>query len=150
MMPGMGVEPPTDAAIDAWAALVRAGQVALAAVEADLKAAGFPPLVWYDALLELRRADKGRLRPKDLERHMLLAQYGISRLVDRLATAGYLTKSPCQDDRRGSDLEITASGRDLLTRMWPEYAAAIQRHVGRHLSAAEAAKLVRLLRRIVA
>ncbi|MCC7348877.1 MAG: MarR family transcriptional regulator, partial [Variibacter sp.] len=76
--------PPSAQAITAWARLVRVQQGLLAAVEADLKAAGFPPLAWYDALLELSRAPEGRLRPLELEKAMLLPQYGMSRLVDRL------------------------------------------------------------------
>ena len=46
----------SEAAEAAWVALVRAHRVATARVEADLKAAGLPPLAWYDALWELTRA----------------------------------------------------------------------------------------------
>mgnify|MGYP002715485993 CR=1 FL=1 len=38
-------------------------------VEQDLKKAGFPPLAWYDALLELSRAPSGELRPVELGRY---------------------------------------------------------------------------------
>ncbi len=47
------------------------------AVEQDLKKAGFPPLAWYDALLELSRAQHP-LRPVELEKQMLLPQYSTS------------------------------------------------------------------------
>lgn len=141
-------ETPSEAAVRAWAALVRAGQHVLARVEADLKAAGFPPLAWYDALLELERADGGSLRPGELERRMLLAQYNVSRLVDRLARAGYLERRPCPADRRGTELAITPAGRALLRRMWPAYAAAIERHLGARLDEREAAELGSLLGRL--
>jgi hypothetical protein len=39
----------------------------LDAVEQDLKKAGFPPLAWYDALLELSRAPSGEMRPVELD-----------------------------------------------------------------------------------
>ncbi|EDP66749.1 transcriptional regulator, MarR family protein [alpha proteobacterium BAL199] len=136
---------PSDAAVSAWVALVRAGQSVLAAVEADLKAAGFPSLAWYDALLELRGAGEAGLRPVDLEHRMLLAQYNVSRLVDRLARAGYVRRRPCPDDARASLLTVTAEGRDLQRRMWPVYAAAIERHLGAKLGDGEAAELARLL-----
>ena len=58
---------PSEAVVRAWARLVRAQQQALTAVEADLKAAGYPPLAWYDVLLELTREKDGRLRPADIE-----------------------------------------------------------------------------------
>src|ERR671938_544541 len=120
---------PSEAAVQAWARLVRVSGALLDAVEAELKAAGFPPLAWYDALLELDRAPEGRLRPFELERHMLLAQYSTSRLVDRLERAGLVERLQCPLDGRGQDVAITAAGRELRTRMWPAYAAAIERHV---------------------
>lgn len=38
-----------------------------------------------------------------------------------------------------------APGRDLLKRMWPVYAAAIQRHIGAKLKRPAAAQLATLL-----
>src|SRR6266566_841845 len=83
-MAAMPERPPSDAVIRAWTRLIRAQQAALSAVEADLKTAGFPPLAWYDVLLELSRAEGEGLRPFALEQELLLAQYNLSRLLDRL------------------------------------------------------------------
>ena len=136
---------PSAASIAAWAALMRAGQGTLAAVEADLKAAGLPPLSWYDVLLELSRAEGGVLRPQSLEKRMLLAQYSVSRLADRLARDGYIERQPCPEDGRGCVLALIEPGRRLLREMWPPYAAAIQAHLGSRLTPAEAVELARLL-----
>jgi DNA-binding MarR family transcriptional regulator len=135
---------PSDAVVRAWARLIRAQQAMLAAVEAELKAAGFPPLGWYDVLLELTRKDTA-LRPFALEQELLLAQYNLSRLLDRLEKAGYIERRPCPDDGRGQVVAITAAGRALVKRMWPTYRAAIARHVGSKLSEDEAARLAALL-----
>jgi DNA-binding MarR family transcriptional regulator len=135
---------PSDAVIRAWARLVRAQQTVLAAVEAELKAAGFPPLAWYDVLLELSRADAG-LRPFALEQALLLAQYNLSRLLDRLEKAGCIERRTCAEDGRGQIVAITPSGRALIKRMWPTYRAAIARHLGAKLSEDEAARLASLL-----
>ena len=140
---------PPDAVIRAWTRLVRARQRILAAVEAELKRAGFPPLAWYDALLELRRAGPAGLRPYQLEAAMLLAQYNLSRLVDRLEAAGHLARAPSPVDGRGQVLTITEPGRALLEAMWPAYAAAIGRHVGARLTAPQAAMLASLLDRLL-
>src|SRR5580692_2524908 len=78
----------------AWARLIRAEQALLGRVEADLKAEGLPPLVWYDVLLELRRSAEGRLRHRDLAARMLLAKHNLSRLVDRMAEDGLLERLP--------------------------------------------------------
>ncbi len=139
--------PPSDAAVRAWTRLMRAQSVALSAIEAELKREGFPPLGWYDLLLEVRRAAPDGLRPYEIEARLLLAQHNVSRLIDRVAAAGYAERRPCEDDGRGHRVHITDAGRDLLTRMWPVYGAAIQRHIGDKLGA-EAGELGDLLERL--
>ena len=62
---------PSDAAVKAWIRLIRARDRVLGAIEQDLKAAGCPPLAWYDVLLELSRAAEGRLRPFEIEKETL-------------------------------------------------------------------------------
>ena len=103
-------ETPSRETTAAWARLVRVQQGVLAAVERDLKKAGHPPLAWYDALLELARAPDGAMRPRDLEKHMLLPQYSTSRLVDRLVEAGLAERKTCPVDGRGQFVAITAAG----------------------------------------
>ena len=132
----------------AWIELNRAQQAVLASVEADLKVGGFPPLIWYDLLLELKKSGKGGLRPKQLQQRMLLAQYNVSRLADRLALAGYLNKNICDEDGRGFRLTLTKDGRRLLQRMWPVYARALRRHMGDKLTDAQAASLAGLLKNL--
>jgi DNA-binding MarR family transcriptional regulator len=139
---------PTEAAVTAWARLVRAEQIVLERIEAALKAAGLPPLAWYDVLLELSRAADGRLRPLELERRTLLAQYNASRLIDRMAKAGLVERLPHPEDGRGQLVAITAEGRALQKRMWKVYGPAIESHVGAKLRPAEAAELARLLKKL--
>ena len=140
---------PSNQVILAWARLLRAHAGALAGVETDLKKAGFPPLSWYDVLLELRRADGG-LRPMDVEQRLLIPQHNLSRLIERMVKAGYVARRACLEDGRGHLLELTRSGRELQRRMWPSYAQAIDRHVGRHLGSEEnATQLASLLGRLV-
>ena len=141
---------PSDPTTDAWIALVRAQQKVLGAVEADLKASGFPPLAWYDILLELRRAQPEGLRPMDFEPRLLLAQHNVSRLLDRLEKAGLIRRAAHEHDGRGQQIHITDAGLELQQRMWPVYGAAIERHVGSKLAGdVEAGDLARLLGKLL-
>jgi DNA-binding MarR family transcriptional regulator len=144
----MNAPSPSDAVIRAWARLERAHRTAQSTVEARLKKAGLPPLVWYDALLELERADPAGVRPFELQKEMLFAQYNLSRLVDRLEAAGHVARAASEEDGRGQVLTITKSGRALRRRMWPVYAAAIEAVIGSHLSETEASTLGDLLGRL--
>jgi DNA-binding MarR family transcriptional regulator len=139
---------PTQETTSAWTRLVRVQQGLLACVEHDLKKAGFPPLAWYDALLELSRSQHGALRPVELEKQMLLPQYSTSRLVDRLVEAGLAERKLCPVDGRGQFVAITQAGRSMQKKMWETYSAAIERHVGSKLSNKEAATLCDLLGRL--
>jgi DNA-binding MarR family transcriptional regulator len=137
-------EQPSEAVVRAWARLAKAQRKALTSIEEALSAAKLPPLAWYDVLLELERAG-GSLRPFEVEREMLLAQYNLSRLIDRLEKAGYVERRSCEADRRGQVIAITSAGKNVRRRMWSVYGPAIQAAVGAHLSPKQIETLAVLL-----
>src|SRR6201989_3683849 len=103
---------PSTEATAAWVRVMRVESRVLDGVEKDLKKAGFPPLAWYEALLELSRAPSGEMRPVELEKQMLLPQYSTSRLIDRLVDEGLAARRECKVDKRGQFVENhTAGGR---------------------------------------
>lgn len=132
----------------AWARLVRAHTAAMGRIQAALKAAGLPPLEWYDVLLELERC--GPMRPRDLQAKLLLAQYNLSRLLDRMTQAGLVERAPCEGDGRGQIVSASDQGRTVRRRMWPVYADAIEQAVGAKLCDEDAATLAALLGRLTA
>jgi len=139
---------PDPLAVTAWARLVRAQRTALAGVEADLKKSGYPPLVWYDVLLELERTSKGRLRHGGLNAELLLPKHNLSRLIGRMEKQALVSRNICKDDRRGSFVCITIKGRKLRHEMWPAYEAAIARHFANKFFPGETKVLAQLLGRI--
>lgn len=143
----MSSQPP-EILVRAWARLTKAQQLVLRQIERSLKDAGLPPLSWYDVLLEVERNDAG-LRPFELERAMLLPQYNLSRLIDRIENAGYVERLTCEEDGRGQLIAITAAGRAIRRKMWPVYARAVEDAVGRHLSTVQADHLGTLLKLLI-
>lgn len=141
---------PSEMVVRAWIRLLRARQAAMEHVETALKDAGLPPWDWYDALWELDQAGEKGLRPLELERAMLIRQYGLSRLLDRIEKAGFLKRQPCEEDGRGQIIVITKDGRKLRQRMWRTYAPAINRAIAAHVSEDEAKTLGHLLGKLVA
>ncbi|MFL6623084.1 MAG: MarR family winged helix-turn-helix transcriptional regulator [Sulfurifustaceae bacterium] len=133
----------------AWARLMRAQQTLLERVEADLKKAELPPLGWYDVLIELNRADDGRLRQFEVGDKVLLSKYNVSRLLDRLEQEGLVRREACKEDRRGAHVAITREGKALLKKMWPVYERAITEYFARHLSEGETAQLAELMQRLI-
>ena len=125
---------PSDDTVNAWVKLLKAHRAALTSVENALKKAKLPPLIWYDILLEMERSKDKGLRPFQLEKELLLPQYGISRILERMEKAGYLTREICEDDGRGLRLAITEAGMKKRAKMWDVYGPAIEEAVGTKLS----------------
>jgi DNA-binding MarR family transcriptional regulator len=123
--------------LDAWRSMLRGQALLIEQVERELAAAGLPPLGWYDVLTELDKAG-GRLRIHELADAVILSRSGLSRLLDRLETAGLLRREPCEDDRRGAYAAITQEGRDMLDRMWPVYERCLLEHFAPQLDRAAA------------
>lgn len=144
-------QPPgrVDAArLAAWRAFLGAHAVAIGRIERDLGAAGVIPLTWYDVLIELREAREGRLRLHELADAVLLSRSGLTRLLDRLETAGLLRREPDPTDRRGAFAVLTDEGLAALRRAWPVYARGIAAHFARHLSDEDAQALTAILERV--
>ncbi|MDY0871937.1 MarR family winged helix-turn-helix transcriptional regulator [Dongia rigui] len=134
--------------VQAWARLLQVAPTLLATVEAELKQAGLPPTQWYDALAALERQPQQSLSPGEIEQQLLLTQCTTSRLIDRLVAEGYALRMVNPDDRRRQTVHLSPAGQALIARMWPVYAAAIKRHVGRKLAPDDAQVLIRILEKL--
>jgi DNA-binding MarR family transcriptional regulator len=141
-------DPPSQQITAVWISLIQAGNRALAHIETALADQNLPPLGWYDALLEIERAEDKGLRPFVLQNRLLLAQYSMSRLLKRLETAGLIRKIPCASDGRGHAVQITDQGAAVRRRMWPVYARALNEIWQDRFTKAELARMQGLLDRV--
>ncbi len=132
----------------AWINLNRAGNSVLGAIELTLKSQQLPPLAWYDVLLELERAPNMELQTRDLQERLLLPQYGLSRILKRIETAGFIERSTCEKDRRQQMLKITPSGISTRHKMWEVYGPAIQVAFADKFTRGEISTLAKLLQRL--
>jgi DNA-binding MarR family transcriptional regulator len=137
-----------ETSLKAWSTFVGAHALCLRGVEAHLKAAGLPPLGWYDVLWELERAG-GELRVGELAERLVIEPYNATRLLDRLASEGLLRRERAKDDRRGARAIITEKGRALRRRMWPAYQRAVLDLFAAPLSEAETKGLLRSLTKVI-
>lgn len=134
----------------AWAMLLTAHARLVERIEREFAEAGLPSLMWYDVLWELEKAPGRRLRMRELAAAVVLSRSNLTRLADRLADAGLLTREAVPDDRRGAYCVLTDAGRALRRRMWPVYRNAIDRLFASHVSEGEAAILSEVFERLVA
>lgn len=145
----MSLKAPSHAIFALWTGLIRANADLQARIEAALQAKGLPPLAWYDALWEIEKAGTEGIRPFALQDRLLLPQYGLSRLIERLVKAGYVERRACAGDGRGQMLHLTGEGARVRAAMWPVYETTLTGAVEARLSAAETVDLARLMQRLL-
>jgi DNA-binding MarR family transcriptional regulator len=132
-----------------WALFLTAHAVLVGQIEARLADAGLPPLSWYDVLWALERAGSRRLRMRELSDMTVISRSNLTRLVDRLETAGLVERERVEEDRRGAVAVVTAAGRAMRKRMWPVYSSAISELFEDHITDREATQMAGTLRRIL-
>jgi DNA-binding MarR family transcriptional regulator len=96
-------------------------QVILEDADIDLPASHFPILAALGRL--------GALNIGELTAAVGMSQPGVTRLVDKLATEGLVQSTQSVSDRRVRTIELTKSGRHLVTKanrtVWPVIAASV-------------------------
>lgn len=98
----------------------------IAKLEPTWKAHGVSGLD-LNALLRLSRSPRQRLRMSDLAAQTELSTSGVTRLVDRLATAGLVERVLDPADRRSSYAALTDAGAQRLEEVLPDYLEALER-----------------------
>ena len=133
----------------AWERLARAHRLMIQALERDLKGAGLPALAWHDFLQVLAGSPDQKLRPGDIEAALGIAQYNLSRLIDRLAADKLVSREKLADDGRGQWVALLPHGSDLHARMAKQVAATLSAHFAAKLDGDSAKKLAKLLGRLL-
>jgi DNA-binding MarR family transcriptional regulator len=117
-----------------WSVFLRTHAALVRTIEREVEEATGLPLSWYDVLLELNAAEKGRLRMQELAARVVLSRTRVSRLVDDIESAGMVERQPDPDDGRAALAAITDLGRKELLRAAPLYLGRIQDHFAAHLT----------------
>lgn len=138
---------PSDWRIGIWRSFLRAHASVLRELERELTEAGLP-LGWYDVLLQLAEAPGRRLRMAELAERVLLSRSGLTRLVDRLQTEGFVRREPSRDDARGTFTVLTRDEFEALRRTAPVHLAGVRDHWLAHYTDDELRVLGGLLERL--
>ena len=84
----------------------------------------------YDVLLTVTRAPEMTARLRDVTANMLISQPSVSRLIDRMVTAGLVAKRPDPQDGRGALITATDDG----ARIFRSVASVHARHIAERMS----------------
>jgi DNA-binding MarR family transcriptional regulator len=122
----------------AWRTFLAAHATIIRALEAELEAEEGLALSDFDVLAQLDAAG-GTLRMRDLADRVLLSRSGLTRRIDRLEGTGYVERTACETDRRGSYARLTDAGRERFHQAMPVHVRGIADHFIAPLDAAELA-----------
>ena len=103
----------------------------------------------YDVLYTLSKCPAA-VRLSELNRHVLLSQPALSRLVDRLAGRGLVQRRADTADGRGVLLSVTAEGRVVQRRIGRQHARDVARAMTAGLTHDELGQLEALCRKLAA
>jgi DNA-binding MarR family transcriptional regulator len=131
------------AAVAAWEALFRAQVAVLRQLNTEFPTEHLS-FNEYDVLFNLSRQPERQSRIRDLNRHLLLTQPSVSRLVDRLVARGLVRKEADPGDGRGTIVCLTDEGFELFRKVAVIHAESIHRRVGGALSTEELETLAEL------
>lgn len=98
-----------DSAIHAYGVLVEALTRLNRGFDRRLRAECGITIAWFEALLRIGRHG-GSMTMSELASQLSLTNGGVTRMVDKMAEAGYLRREPCASDRRVSYAVLTAAG----------------------------------------
>jgi DNA-binding MarR family transcriptional regulator len=133
---------------DAWEALLSAH----ATLMKQFGAAGYwtdVSMREYDVLYTLSKCPSP-VRITDLNRHVLLSQPALSRLVDRLVCRGLVARCGDPADGRSVRLSLTEAGRDVQQRVGRAHARDVARAVTAALSPSDIRDLEMLCSKLAA
>jgi DNA-binding MarR family transcriptional regulator len=103
----------------------------------------------YDVLYTLSKC-QAPISLTELNRHVLLSQPAMSRMVERLAARGLIDRCADAADRRGVRLSLTQAGRDLQARIGRRHARDVAHAVAGALTYEEIRQLEAIGRKLAA
>jgi DNA-binding MarR family transcriptional regulator len=116
----------------AWRTYIETYGDLIASIERDLSDHHLT-LGDYQVLVYLSEAPDRSMRMCDLAELLQLSPSGLTRRLDGLVKAGFVTREASTDDRRVMLATLTSNGFAALEAAAPDHVASVRRHIFDHL-----------------
>jgi DNA-binding MarR family transcriptional regulator len=111
----------------AWRSFIEAGALLQDALDRQLRRDAGIPHSYYEVLVRLSEAPGRALRMSALASLSASSRSRVSHAVSRLEERGWVTRRPCDEDRRGQVAALTDSGLAALQAAAPGHVAEVRR-----------------------
>ena len=133
----------------AWRTYIETYSDLIAAIEHDLAEQDLT-LGDYQVFVYLSEAPNRSMRMCDLADRLQLSPSGLTRRLDGLVKAGFVTREPSIDDRRVMLATLTPAGFAALEKAAPGHVASVRRHIFDHLDSDQVDALASIFQSIKA
>ena len=82
----------------------------------------------YEIMVRLSERETNAIRMSDLAALTLLSRSRLSHQIDRMESAGLVSREVCPDDRRGQLAILTAAGMKALKTAAPDHVEGVRKH----------------------
>ncbi len=131
------VRPLTRSELRAWHAMLRGHATLIRVLERELAAETGLTLDAYEVLAHLSQAPERRMSVGRVCEVVNLSLSGVSRLVDKLARGGLVTRSRRADDARVVDVVLTDPGFEALSAAYPVHLRGVREYFVDRLTPAQ-------------
>jgi DNA-binding MarR family transcriptional regulator len=126
--------PFSDQELAAWRGMLQVHARVTHALDAQMRAEHGLSLSAYEVLMFLADASDHRLRMAEIADRVLLSRSGCTRLIDRLAKLGYVTRCAAESDGRGAFAALTDAGLETFRAAQRTHRDGVRAYFLDHLS----------------
>ena len=138
-----------DDEIGAWVRLIAVVELLPGVLDSQLRRDSDLTHYEYFVLAMLSEAPDRTLRMSALAARTNATLPRLSHVVSRMELRGLVERRRCEDDRRASDVRLTATGWDAVVAAAPGHVETVRRHVVDPLSREQLAQLTAIADRIL-
>ena len=111
-----------------WRAWLTASTVLREQLSRELQEQHGLTITDYEILVRLSESESKSIRMSDLATLTLLSRSRLSHQIDRMETAGLVSREVCPDDRRGQLAVLTNAGMKTLVAAAPDHVDGVRKH----------------------
>ncbi len=143
------MSPKSEDLLAAWGSFFVAHALSIQKIEKALSASAPLSLHEYDVLLTIERSPEQKIRYSALASASIFTKSGITRILKRLESRGFIDRIVCESDRRGAFAQLNAEGARAIKNTWEIYSEEILAILGPALTQTEAKDFEKTLGKII-
>lgn len=134
----------------AWRAYLQMTHLLQRELDSQLQRDAGMPHTYYGILARLSDQSPAIVRVTDIAADLDYSQSRMSHALTRMESAGWIVRKPCDTDRRVTYIELTDTGRDVITAAAPGHVQCVRENFLDHLTPTQVRQLRKICDSVIA